>query len=76
MSDDETEWDHSIADLDDTGEDERAQDDGTESGGNVAGQIGGSEDLEPGTPTGENVFFVLLGATLTLALFLMVAGVI
>lgn len=48
-----------------------------ESGGNVAGQIGGlDEDLEPGTPTLENAFFVVLGATATVIFFMVVAGFI
>lgn len=48
-----------------------------DTGGNVAGTLGGaSADPEPGSPTPENAFFVLLGATATVVVFLVVSGII
>lgn len=45
-------------------------------GGNVAGPSPGSvrTPVEPGSPSAENVFFVLLGVALTLFVFARMAG--
>jgi hypothetical protein len=54
---------------------ERAATDGE--GGNVAGPSPGSVRMpvEPGSPSAENVFFVLLGVALTLFVFARMAGI-
>ena len=84
MTDDDDQWRFSVDEFDDAeapaasphGEDAAGVDE-QESGGNVAGTIGGlDEDLEPGRPTLENAFFVTLGAAITVVVFMVVAGVI
>ena len=47
-----------------------------EDGGNVAGSLTVEDSVEPGQPTAENTFFVVLGFTATLLLFLSIAGLI
>lgn len=76
---DDDQWRFSLSDLPD--EDESESDNGSESdgagSGNIAGQmVGPDEDLEPGTPSLENSFFVLLGALVTLLVVLVMAGAI
>lgn len=69
------ETDRAVKTADSSAEGADGEDD--ESGGNVAGQIGGLEEtLEPGTPTLENAVFVLLGATATVLFFMVVAGLV
>jgi hypothetical protein len=48
---------------------------GDEEGSNVAGPLFGEEEtLEPGSPSMESIFFVLLGALVAGLFFLSVAG--
>ena len=66
------EWRFSLSDLEDdeeTGEDEES-DEEDDVGGNVFGSIqGAAEELEAGTPSKENVFFVVVGVVLALLFF-------
>jgi len=84
MADSEDEeWQFTLDDLDEETADEPADDgsderDGgdAEDGGNVAGSLTVADNVEPGQPTAENAFFVALGFTATLLLFLSVAGLV
>jgi hypothetical protein len=58
-------------------DDREGEDEDEDDEGNVAGQVLGLDDrIEPGSPTLENAFFVLLGAVATVVFFMVVAGLV
>jgi len=62
------EWRFSLSDLED--DEETADDEEDEVGGNVFGSLqGAAEELEAGSPSKENVFFVVVGIVLALLFF-------
>ena len=63
------EWRFSLSDLEDD-EETSEESDEDEVGGNVFGSIqGAAEELEAGTPSKENAFFVVVGVVLALLFF-------
>jgi hypothetical protein len=54
-----------------------SEDGADEEGGNVAGSVVDlDEEIEPGSPSAESVFFVALGVLVTVLFFLTAAGVL
>jgi ABC-type Na+ efflux pump permease subunit len=64
------EWRFSLSDLEDDEEAVSEADGEDEVGGNVFGSLqGAAEELEAGTPSKENAFFVVVGVVLALLFF-------